>query len=138
MCISTLDLFKILGELWKGNLQTWATYKMLLFSFCIMTIIPVWIIFSLPLDNKYNKTPFVRFVCNLTSHIYFMIIQILVACWPIYPIYRQSMMPYWIEWVLVVWLSGLLLEQLSEQQDRSGLAMIKVICHEFKYRTTWC
>jgi hypothetical protein len=95
-----------------------------------MTIVPVWVIFSLPLDNKYNKTPFVRFVCNLTSHIYFMIIQILVACWPIYPIYRQSMMPYWIEWLLVVWLSGLLLEQLSEQQDRSGLAMIKVILHQ--------
>ena len=91
-----------------------------------MTIFPVWVIFSLPLDNKYNKTPFVRFVCNLTSHIYFMIIQICVACWPIYPIYRQTMMPYWIEWLLVVWLSGLLLEQLSEQQDRSGLAAIKV------------
>ena len=92
-----------------------------------MTIFPVWVIFSLPLDNKYNKTPFVRFVCNLTSHIYFMIIQICVACWPIYPIYRQTMMPYWIEWLLVVWLSGLLLEQLSEQQDRSGLAAIKVL-----------
>ena len=97
-----------------------------------MTIFPVWVIFSLPLDNKYNKTPFVRFVCNLTSHIYFMIIQICVACWPIYPIYRQTMMPYWIEWLLVVWLSGLLLEQLSEQQDRSGLAAIKVV-NVFKY-----
>ena len=100
---------------------------MVLFSAALMTIFPVWVIFSLPLDNKYNKTPFVRFVCNLTSHIYFMIIQICVACWPIYPIYRQTMMPYWIEWLLVVWLSGLLLEQLSEQQDRSGLAAIKVI-----------
>ena len=100
---------------------------MVLFSAALMTIFPVWVIFSLPLDNKYNKTPFVRFVCNLTSHIYFMIIQICVACWPIYPIYRQTMMPYWIEWLLVVWLSGLLLEQLSEQQDRSGLAAIKVV-----------
>ena len=117
---------QISGELWKGNLQSWASYKMVLFSAALMTIFPVWVIFSLPLDNKYNKTPFVRFVCNLTSHIYFMIIQICVACWPIYPIYRQTMMPYWIEWLLVVWLSGLLLEQLSEQQDRSGLAAIKV------------
>ena len=118
---------QISGELWKGNLQSWASYKMVLFSAALMTIFPVWVIFSLPLDNKYNKTPFVRFVCNLTSHIYFMIIQICVACWPIYPIYRQTMMPYWIEWLLVVWLSGLLLEQLSEQQDRSGLAAIKVV-----------
>ena len=120
-------IIQISGELWKGNLQSWASYKMVLFSAALMTIFPVWVIFSLPLDNKYNKTPFVRFVCNLTSHIYFMIIQICVACWPIYPIYRQTMMPYWIEWLLVVWLSGLLLEQLSEQQDRSGLAAIKVL-----------
>ena len=42
------------------------------------------------------------------------------------------MLPYWIEWLLVVWLSGLLLEQLSEQQDRSGLAMIKVINKQIK------
>ena len=117
----------ISGELWKGDLHSWANYKLILFSAAILLIVPVWIVFSLPLDNKYNKTPLVRFICNLTSHIYFMIIQILVACWPFYPIYRDSIVPNWIEWLLVVWLSGLLLEQLSEQQDRSGLAIIKVI-----------
>ena len=94
-----------------------------------MLVIPVWVVFSLPLDNKYNKTPLVRFICSLTSHIYFMIIHIVVACVPIHPIYRDSMLPYWEEWLLVVWLSGLLLEQLSVQQDRSGMAKIKV-CYQ--------
>ena len=127
LCIITF--FLISGELWKGDLHTWASYKLILFTAAIMLVIPVWVVFSLPLDNKYNKTPLVRFICSLTSHIYFMIIHIVVACVPIHPIYRDSMLPYWEEWLLVVWLSGLLLEQLSVQQDRSGMAKIKV-CYQ--------
>merc|ERR1719273_588237 len=75
--ISNSAVQQYAGELWKGDLHTWASYKLLLFLAAIVLLIPVWIIFSLPLDNKYNKTPVVRFACNLTSHLYFMIIQIL-------------------------------------------------------------
>ena len=49
------------------------------------------------------RTPFVKFGCYLTSHIYFMIIQCIVACTPLYPIYRETLFPYWNEWMLMIW-----------------------------------
>ena len=49
---------------------------------------PVWIVFSLPFDTKYHKTPWIKFLGSLTSHLYFMVFQILTSCIPIYPIFR--------------------------------------------------
>ena len=114
-------VFHYIGDLWKGDLQTWPTYKLFLFVFAILFFPPVWILFSLPLDNKYNRTPFVRYICKLTSHLYFMLIQVLVACLPIYPIYRESMLPYWIEWLLIIWLFGEILLQITEKPERLKL-----------------
>ena len=113
------------GDLWEGGLRTWPTYKLYLFYIAIILVPPVWIIFSLPLDNKYNKTPIVRYIVNITSHIYFMIIQIAVACLPIYPLARDSMLPYWIEWLLFLWLCGDILVQFTEKQEKRGF--IKVL-----------
>ena len=56
-----------------------------------------------------------------------MIIQALTACTPLYPIYRDSLAPYWNEWILLIWLSGLLLGELISPQDRSGLGAIKLV-----------
>ena len=56
-----------------------------------------------------------------------MVVQVLTACIPIYPIYRESLAPYWIEWLLLIWLSGLLLGELISPQDKSGLGRIKII-----------
>ena len=36
-------------------------------------------------------------------------------------------MPFWTEWVVLMWISGLLLSQLTEPQDRHGLGLIKVV-----------
>ena len=115
-----------LGELWKGGLRTWPSYKLYLFYSAIILFPPVWIIFSLPLDNKYNKTPIVRYIVQITSHIYFMIIQIAVACLPIYPVTagRQSMLPYWIEWFLFLWLCGEILLLFTERQEKRGFIKV--------------
>ena len=114
-------------ELWKGGLAEWPGYRMLLFFFGFVVIPPMWFAFSLPLNNKYNKTPIVKFGCYLTSHIYFMIIQVTVACTPLYPLYRDSLALYWNEWILLIWVSGLLLGELISPQDRSGLGAIKLV-----------
>ena len=113
-----------LGELWKGGLQTWPSYKLYLFYIAIILFPPVWFVFSLPLDNKYNKTPIVRFIVQITSHIYFMIIQIFVGCLPLYPIYRDSMLPYWIEWLLFLWLAGEILVQFTEKQEKKSFVKV--------------
>ena len=113
-------------ELWKGGCSEWPGYRMFLLFVGFVVIPPMWFVFSLPLKNKYNRytyydqtnpclftnlflyhnifrTPFVKFGCYLTSHIYFMIIQCIVACTPLYPIYRESLFPYWNEWMLMIW-----------------------------------
>ncbi len=63
-------------ELWKGGIQHWSGFQtvMMLISFIIFP--PAWLVFSLPLNNKYNKTPIVKFSCYLTSHLFFMFFQV--------------------------------------------------------------
>ena len=54
--------------------------------------------------------------------------QTITTCIPIYPIVpRESLWPHWNEWVCFIWLSGLLLGQLTSPQDRAGFGMIKVV-----------
>lgn len=51
----------------------------------------------------------------------------LVAILPIHnSIFRDSLIPKWYEWMLLVWLSGLLLFELTDPSDKSGLGWIKI------------
>ena len=65
------------NELWKGGLGHWPGYRIFLFLATFTIIPPLWFIFSLPLNNKYNQTPIVKFGGYLTSHIFFMTIQVM-------------------------------------------------------------
>jgi len=57
-----------------------------------------------------------------------MTFQILTSCMPIYPIFgRTSLFPFWNEWVVIFWLSGLLLGELTSPGDRTGLGAIKIV-----------
>ena len=96
-------------ELWKGGIGHWSGLKIFTFLGCFTLFPPLWIFFSLPLNNKYNKTPIVKFGCYLTSHIFFMAFTIITSCVPIFPIHRDNLLPHWNEWVCLIWLSGLLL-----------------------------
>lgn len=64
------------SELWKGGIQHWSGVKIFLFLASFAIFPPLWLIFSLPLNNKYNKTPIVKFGCFLTSHLFFMLFQV--------------------------------------------------------------
>ena len=55
-----------------------------------------------------------------------MIIQIGVGCLPLYPIYRESMLPYWIEWLLFLWLCGEILVQFTEKQEKKDFVKVFV------------
>lgn len=98
---------------------------LLFFGFIICP--PVWVIFTLPLGHKFNKVPIIKFMSYLTSHIYLMIHLMIVGILPLYPVVRPSLLPYWYEWGLLVWLSGLLLFELTNPSDKSGLGSIKVL-----------
>lgn len=55
-----------------------------------------------------------------------MFFLLIVAILPPYPVVRNNLIPYWYEWILLVWLSGLLLFELTNPSDKSGLGWIKL------------
>lgn len=118
-----IDLFQ---ELWRGSLK-WSGIKIMFLFVAFIICPPVWIVFSLPLGHRYNKIPIIKFMSYLTAHIYLMILLALVAITPIYnSIFRESLVPRWYEWMLLISLSGLLLFELTNPSDKSGLGWIKI------------
>lgn len=81
-------------ELWQGSLK-WAGWRTMLLFMAFIFCPPVWIVFTLPLGHKYNKVPIIKFMSYLTSHVYLLLLLMLVGITPIYPTLRRSMMPYW-------------------------------------------
>ncbi|BES94180.1 Ion channel nompc [Nesidiocoris tenuis] len=116
---------RYLQELWQGSIK-WQGWKLMLLFFCFVFCPPVWIYFTLPLGHKYFKIPIIRFMSYLTSHIHLMVLLTLTAIMPVYPVVRGNIVPYWYEWALLVWLSGLLLSELTDPSDKSGLGWIKL------------
>ncbi|XP_035775007.1 serine/threonine-protein phosphatase 6 regulatory ankyrin repeat subunit B-like isoform X2 [Anopheles albimanus] len=117
---------RYLQELWRGTLN-WTAWRIMLLFVGFIVCPPVWIIFTLPLGHNFYKVPIIKFMSYLTSHIYLMIHLMIVGITPIYPVVRPSLLPYWYEWGLLVWLSGLLLFELTNPSDKSGLGSIKVL-----------
>ncbi|KAL7045292.1 hypothetical protein ACKWTF_002184 [Chironomus riparius] len=117
---------RYLQELWRGSLN-WTAWKIMLLFIGFIVCPPIWIVFTLPLGHKYNKVPIIKFMSYLTSHIYLMIHLMFVGIMPLYPVVRPSLLPYWYEWGLLVWLSGLLLFELTNPSDKSGLGSIKIL-----------
>ncbi|XP_043250048.1 serine/threonine-protein phosphatase 6 regulatory ankyrin repeat subunit A-like isoform X6 [Colletes gigas] len=116
---------RYLQELWQGSLN-WNAFRTILLFIAFVVCPPVWVVFALPLGHKYNNVPIIKFMSYLTSHIYLMVFLLLVGIIPIYPVVRASLLPYWYEWCLLVMLSGLLLFELTNPSDKSGLGWIKL------------
>ncbi|KAK9508267.1 hypothetical protein O3M35_007964 [Rhynocoris fuscipes] len=116
---------RYLQELWQGSLQ-WAGWKTMLLFLIFIICPPVWVYFTLPLGHKFFKIPIIKFMSYLTSHIQLMLWLSLTGITPIYPVVRSTIVPYWYEWALLIWLSGLLLSELTNPSDKSGLGWIKL------------
>lgn len=56
-----------------------------------------------------------------------MLLLSLSGITPPYPVVRPGLFPYWYEWALLVMLSGLLLFELTNPSDKSGLGFIKLL-----------
>lgn len=127
MCVTLIPVtFNYFQELWRGSLN-WSAWRTLLLLVAFIVCPPVWVVFTLPLGHKYNKVPIIKFMSYLTSHIYLMLHLMIVGITPIYPVVRPSLLPYWYEWGLLIYLSGLLLFELTNPSDKSGLGSIKLL-----------
>jgi hypothetical protein len=112
---------------WKGPIA-WSQWQIFLIFVAFLLCPPIWIIFSLPLGHKYSRIPLIKFLSYLTSHLYFVALLILTIVTPLRPIWRStSMIPMWYEWILLAWISGLLLSELTNPGDRAGLGWLRVM-----------
>lgn len=119
---------KHLTEVWMGRLSEWSSWKMLLLFASLLLLPPVWLVFSLPIKHSLNKIPVIKFMSYLVSHFYLIILFYLVAVNPLVPIWQSgSLIPNWHEWLLLAWLSGLLVSELTNPGDRAGLGWIRVL-----------
>ena len=118
---------KYLSDVWMGGIQ-WKTWKIVLLFAAFIFCPPVWIIFSLPLKHKYSKIPIFKFMSYLVSHIYFVALLVAVCAIPVFHIHETTtLVPNVCEWLLLSWFSGLLVAELTNPGDRSGLGWIKMI-----------
>lgn len=126
--VSHPSVQKYLSDVWTGHLSHWAGWKMIMLFCALLFIPPIWLAFSLPLKHRFNKVPVIKFMSYLVSHIYLIVLFVMTTVYPIYPIWVSgNLLPHWYEWLLLAWLSGLLVSQLTNPEDRAGLGWIKVI-----------
>lgn len=122
----TVQLY--LSEIWTGHLSTWPSWKLLVF-FCVLLFVPpVWIVVCLPLKHRFFRLPVIKFMSHLVSHLYLIALFILCIVFPPVEIWNSAdLIPHGYEWLLLAWLSGLLVSQLTDSEDRAGLGWLKVI-----------
>lgn len=118
---------KYLSDVWMGNLR-WANWKIVMLFWAFLCLPPVWLVFSLPLRHRFNKVPIVKFLSYLVSHLYLILLFFVTVVYPPVSIPDSvSLVPQPWEWVLLAWLSGLLVSELTNPGDRAGLGWIRVI-----------
>uniref|UniRef100_A0A8C5QBB0 No mechanoreceptor potential C n=1 Tax=Leptobrachium leishanense TaxID=445787 RepID=A0A8C5QBB0_9ANUR len=129
---------KYLSDIWYGSLD-WATWKLVLLFFTFLACPPVWLVFSLPLKHQFNKIPIIKFMSYLASHVFLLVLFTLTIVYPpLNPIYEGQTIPNWNEWLLLAWLSGTLVSELTHHGERAGLAWIRVFVLGFSAAAFFC
>ncbi|KAI1722541.1 ankyrin repeats (3 copies) domain-containing protein [Ditylenchus destructor] len=125
--VSYASVQRYLTEIWTGRVD-WSFGKTLAFALFVLICPPAWFYFSLPLDSRIGRAPIIKFVCHIVSHVYFTILLTVVVLNITHKMYEvTSVIPNPVEWVLLLWLSGNLVSELSNVGGGSGLAIVKVL-----------
>lgn len=118
---------KYLTEVWFGSLQ-WDSWRILLLFFGLLLCPPLWMVLSLPLKHRFNTIPIVKFMSHLVSHVFLLALFILTIVYPpINPISLGHLLPAWSEWLLLAWLCGMVVTELTHPGERVGLAWIRLM-----------
>ncbi|TKR72642.1 hypothetical protein L596_020059 [Steinernema carpocapsae] len=125
--VSYASVQRYLTEIWTGKVD-WSFGKTVTFALFVLFCPPAWFYFSLPLDSRIGRAPIIKFVCHIVSHVYFTLLLTVVVLNITHKMYEvTSVMPNPVEWVLLLWLSGNLVSELSNVGGGSGLGIVKVI-----------
>ena len=128
LCVAHTAVQSYLGSKWRAG-RNWSISKVLAIFFIAFVLPPVWVALSLPWNNNYSRVPLVKFICQLISHLYFML---LFVCMLVIPWGKSAddLIPEWYEILLLFWLCGLVLTQLTDPKNSRGLGRVPlfVIC----------
>ena len=133
--ISNLLIQQYFIDAWDCGMKM-GGFTMFLIFLSILLFPIIWLFFSLPITVRLkkngviiNKIPIVKFSCFFSSHLYFIILLFLAAVEPIIPIssmiYSVNLTNY-IEWILLMWISGIVAAELSNPSDKAGFGIIKI------------
>ena len=134
--VSHYAVQQYLSDLWDSNLKM-SGMKMILIFLCTLCVPIIWILLSLPISIRFkksgliiNRMPIIKFICFFVSHLYFIVLLFLTCVQPLVPITSMNsavIIPYYHEWILLAWISGLVAAELSNPSDKGGLGMLKII-----------
>ncbi|CAJ0580832.1 unnamed protein product, partial [Mesorhabditis spiculigera] len=125
--VSYASVQRYLTEIWTARVD-WSFGKTIAFSFLVLFCPPAWFYFSLPLDSRIGRAPIIKFVCHIVSHVYFTVLLTTVVLNITHKMYEvTSIIPNPVEWLLLLWLSGNLVSELSNVGGGSGLGIVKVM-----------
>ncbi|KAH6936882.1 hypothetical protein HPB50_024045 [Hyalomma asiaticum] len=118
---------KYLTELWMGS-HHWTTLKIVLLFFGFLLCPVLWVASSLVCGNRFSNIPIVKFMSYLVSHIFFVIVLSVTIINPWQPLYTSThLVPHWNEWLLLFWLLGMFITEITNPSDREGLGYIKTV-----------
>uniref|UniRef100_W6NCU1 Ankyrin domain containing protein n=1 Tax=Haemonchus contortus TaxID=6289 RepID=W6NCU1_HAECO len=125
--VSYASVQRYLTEIWTARVD-WSFGKTVAFSLFVLICPPAWFYFSLPLDSRIGRAPIIKFVCHIVSHVYFTVLLTVVVLNITHKMYEvTSVIPNPVEWLLLLWLSGNLVSELSNVGGGSGLGIVKVL-----------
>jgi len=116
-----------LTQIWTGHSSHWGPGSILAIFAASLLLPPIWLILSLPLGHRLDRVPVIKFISYLVSHLYLTGLFIICTVFPPYNLWdRDDFVPPVYEILLIAWLSGLVVSQLTNPEDRAGLGWIKV------------
>lgn len=117
---------RYLTDVWVGRLKWKASGFVGLFA-AFLICPPVWVAVSTPIGHSLGKKPIIKFTSYLTSHLFFIALLTYTSLNVQLPLFEYTnLVPHWFEWLLFCWIVGLLVAQITNPSDRSGLGAIKV------------
>ncbi|CAK8690765.1 unnamed protein product [Clavelina lepadiformis] len=115
-----------LSNIWLGKLNL-SDWNLFVLFFAILILPFIWLYLALPI-NSLHRIPIIKFMVYLVSHLYMMTIFIITVAIPITPISVQAdLIPQWNEWLLLAWMSGVLVNEITSPGKRTGLARIRIV-----------
>lgn len=125
--VSHESVQEYLTQVWTGHLSNWGEASIMALFAVSLLLPPVWLILSLPLGHRLDRVPVVKFISYLVSHLYLTALFIICTVCPPYNLWESvDLIPRYYEWLLIAWLSGLVVAQLTNPEDRAGLGWVKV------------